>query len=57
MVTMMMMDDEGEIVFSGKHLKGESDGKWTYFTGYDPHFENYKINKLRTSKHTMVYSL
>ena len=52
---MMMLDDSGSIIFSGKHLKGESDGKWIDFTGYDEHFTNYKIDKLRNIIKSICY--
>ena len=37
----------GEILYSGHHLKGEADGKWVTFKAFEYRFENYSARRLR----------
>jgi len=46
-VTSIDRDNNGNIVFSGQHIFGESDGKWTGYQNYDPSFNNITTADLR----------
>lgn len=41
-------DENGRITYSGRHLKGEEDGKWVTFRDYEETFSDYPIERLRT---------
>eukprot|EP00049_Salpingoeca_infusionum_P024612 m.16389 g.16389 ORF g.16389 m.16389 type:complete len:777 (-) comp7072_c0_seq2:261-2591(-) len=39
----------GEHLYSGEHVKGEADGKWVTYKGYNRTFENLPLSSLRVS--------
>ena len=48
-ITAITVDEEtGEKLYSGEHAKGEDDGKWVTYRGYEAEFFEYPIGRLRT---------
>ena len=52
-VTNVEQNEDGEFIYSGVHLRGEEDGKWVTFRGYEDDFEGYKIERLRVFPNAM----
>ena len=46
-------EETGETQYSGRHLKGDEDGKWVTFRGYEDNFTDYPIKRLRVFPNAM----
>ena len=46
-ITRSYTGEDGTKRYDGCHTKGEEDGKWVTFSGYEPTFEGYQIDDFR----------